>query len=178
MSDALPPLFGRADLSERIAKAKDHMHGYRQHNEALWPHQSFVMTLGELLDAAERGLKTSDEIERLRAEVFVLRDANARWQKLSASAPAPAEPVAWQWRKKGEPWSLDKTFNRQVYATTPDSEVRPLYAAPAAPAGWQLVPVEPTPEMAKAGCYRYCKEFVKDYKAMIAAAPTDVGQHG
>jgi hypothetical protein len=38
------------------------------------------------------------------------------------------EPVAWQWRRKGEPWTLAKTFNSEVFATTPDSEVRPLYA--------------------------------------------------
>jgi hypothetical protein len=59
----------------------------------------------------------------------------------------PSVPVAWQWRREGEPWTLDKTFNSQVYATTPDSEVRPLYAAPQpAPAGWRLVPVDETCE--------------------------------
>jgi hypothetical protein len=47
--------------------------------------------------------------------------------------PAPsAEPVAWQWRRLGQDWSLDRTFNSAVFATTPDSEVRPLYAAPPA----------------------------------------------
>jgi hypothetical protein len=43
---------------------------------------------------------------------------------------ASEEPVAWQWRRKGEPWSLERTFNSQVHATTPDSEVRPLFARP------------------------------------------------
>jgi hypothetical protein len=38
-------------------------------------------------------------------------------------------------------------------------------------AGFKMVPLEPTPEMAEAGCYRYCAAFVKDYKSMIAAAP-------
>ncbi|MEY8688464.1 MAG: hypothetical protein AB9M53_01110 [Leptothrix sp. (in: b-proteobacteria)] len=50
-------------------------------------------------------------------------------------------------------------------------ECRPA-PAPVAQPGWALVPVEPTPEMAKASCFRYCAMFVKDYKAMIAAAPT------
>lgn len=49
------------------------------------------------------------------------------------AAPAvqvqPSEPEYWQWRRKGEPWTLEKTFNSQVFATTSDSEVRPLYAA-------------------------------------------------
>ena len=36
---------------------------------------------------------------------------------------------------------------------------------------WALVPVEPSEAMAKAGCYRYCSEFVKDYTKMLAAAP-------
>lgn len=39
------------------------------------------------------------------------------------------------------------------------------------PQGFVLVPVEPTPEMAKVGCYRYCAALVRDYKAMLAAAP-------
>lgn len=40
------------------------------------------------------------------------------------------EPVAWQWRRKGDPWTMELTFCRQVFATTDDSEVRPLYASP------------------------------------------------
>ncbi|WP_431290440.1 hypothetical protein [Burkholderia cepacia] len=38
------------------------------------------------------------------------------------------EPVAWQWRRGNAPWSLDRTFNTEVFATTNDSEVRALYA--------------------------------------------------
>lgn len=48
------------------------------------------------------------------------------------SAQPTQEPEYWQWRRKGQPWSLDRTFNSRVFATTDDSEVRPLYAAPAA----------------------------------------------
>ncbi len=55
--------------------------------------------------------------------------------RAALAAPAASEPVAWQWRRKDQPWSLERTFNSQVYATTADSEVRALYAgaAPAAP---------------------------------------------
>lgn len=47
---------------------------------------------------------------------------------------------------------------------------------PAIPEGWQLVPVEPTPEMLKAGQYRVGnlsteKWFAVSYRAMLAAAP-------
>ncbi|CAR54886.1 hypothetical protein [Burkholderia cenocepacia] len=38
------------------------------------------------------------------------------------------EPVVWQWRRGDEPWSLERTFYTEVFATTDDSEVRPLYA--------------------------------------------------
>lgn len=49
------------------------------------------------------------------------------------AAPAPSgEAVLWQWRRKGDPWTLDKTFNTEVFATTDDSEVRPLFAHPPA----------------------------------------------
>lgn len=55
----------------------------------------------------------------------------------------------------------------------PETDFGNMAATVAEPvsAGFKLVPLEPTPEMAKAGCYRYCAAFVKDYKAMIAAAP-------
>lgn len=49
---------------------------------------------------------------------------------LAAYLRKHGEPEYWQWRRKSQPWSLDKTFNSRVYATADDSEVRPLYAAP------------------------------------------------
>ncbi len=50
------------------------------------------------------------------------------------AAPMP-EPVAWQWRRKGDAWSIQHIYYCEVFATTDDSEVRALYAAPpAAPA--------------------------------------------
>jgi hypothetical protein len=55
------------------------------------------------------------------------------------SMQAEAAPVLWQWRKKGAPWTLEYTFHSEVFATTPDSEVRALYACPS-PAS---LPTEP-----------------------------------
>jgi hypothetical protein len=49
-------------------------------------------------------------------------------------AKAP-EPVYWQWRRLPGDWTLDYTFSYEVKATTPDSEVRALYAAPLPVAG-------------------------------------------
>lgn len=40
--------------------------------------------------------------------------------------PSEQGPVAWQWRRKNEPWTLARTFNWRVSATTEDSEVRAL----------------------------------------------------
>lgn len=42
-------------LKERIRLAKEHMRNHGQQHDALWPHQRFALTIGELLEAAERG---------------------------------------------------------------------------------------------------------------------------
>lgn len=42
-------------LKERIKLAKEHMLREGQQYDALWPHQRFALSLGELLEAAERG---------------------------------------------------------------------------------------------------------------------------
>lgn len=41
-------------LKERIAAAKKHAAENGQMNDALWQYQAFSLTLGELLNAAER----------------------------------------------------------------------------------------------------------------------------
>ena len=63
-----------------------------------------------MTDWKERAERAEAELARLRAQ----------------------EPEYWQWRRKRDPWEIGKTFNSQVYATTADSEVRCLYAAPPA----------------------------------------------
>lgn len=59
-------------------------------------------------------------------------------RSILASRPAVADqanddhPVeAWQWRKKNQSWSLDRTFNSEPFARTEGSEVRALYVHPA-----------------------------------------------
>jgi hypothetical protein len=65
--------------------------------------------------------------KRALSEIIGLVDP---WPALEQQGGVRQEPVAWQWRRKGEPWSLERTFNSEVKATTKDSEVRALYAAP------------------------------------------------
>lgn len=43
-------------LKERIAAAKKHATENGQMSDALWRHQAFSLTLGELLNAAERAV--------------------------------------------------------------------------------------------------------------------------
>lgn len=42
-------------LKDRIRLAREHMKQHGQQHDALWPHQRFALTIGELLDAADRG---------------------------------------------------------------------------------------------------------------------------
>ena len=75
----------------------------------------------ENLDAPYLGWRTlADE----------LRAALAAPVAPAGDKPATSEPVAWQWRRKGEPWSREQTWTHEVFATTDDSEVRALYTAP------------------------------------------------
>lgn len=76
-----------------------------------------------MTDWKERAERAEAELARLRAQ----------------------EPEYWQWRRKHDPWEIGKTFNSQVYATTADSEVRCLYAAPPAQ------PAEPVQRLSDAG---------------------------
>lgn len=41
-------------LKERIAAAKKHAIAYGQMNDVMWSYQEFSLTVGELLNAAER----------------------------------------------------------------------------------------------------------------------------
>ncbi len=70
--------------------------------------------------------------ERLEAWDAAGREIALQDEGLSLSQPLVEmrEPAYWQWRRKADPWSLEKTFNSQVFATTDDSEVRLLYASP------------------------------------------------
>ena len=86
-----------------------------------------------------------------------------------------AEPVAWQHRQRGpaeENWQEWRTVGHMPQG--PESrtfQMRPLYTHPApVPAGWQLVPVEPTKAMLSAG-WGNDHLYADLYKAMLAAAP-------
>ena len=65
-------------------------------------------------------------VEELRAMVG---DARTLENALPLTQPTTVQQAAlWQWRRKSEPWTLEKTFTLPVVATTADSEVRTLYA--------------------------------------------------
>ena len=96
--------------------------------------------------------------------------------------PLPEPAVRETYATASNTTSVRKGYEMGGYVKSPDlytaDQMRSYAAAALAAAvaepvatGFKLVPLEPTPEMAKAGCYRYCATFVKDYKAMIAAAP-------
>lgn len=176
MSDALPSPFRRDDLAERIAKAKNHMAGYRQHNEALWPHQPFCVTVSELLDAAERGLKAAEEITRLRAEA-------ASWEQQASDRIDDALQFA------AERDAMREAAQQALVALVHHTEqTRPIQRTadaiavlraalsaplPAVPAGMALVPVEPTPEMeqAMADSLGACVKAWAVWRDVLAAAP-------
>lgn len=71
-------------------------------------------------------------------------------------AQADAQPVAWiahNLTTGHVKWTTDRCRARG-WTRSVNLRVKPLYAhpAPAVPAGWKWVPVEPTPEMIDAGC--------------------------
>lgn len=109
------------------------------------------------------------------AEVWNARAAIAAYTKAVSS-----EAVLKQYRYRVEDglgwsnWRNEQSF--MLFDVEVD--VRYLFAAPpapAVPAGWKLVPVEPTHEMSVAFGFPWEKSFPKRYRAMIAAAP-EIGQ--
>ena len=126
--------------------------------------------LGYGYDAA----RCTAAFETIRAAEIALRAAIAEQEK--------CEPVAWTTMPEAEDWNFvsgTKNPNGKMVG-----EWHPLYTHPApVPAGWQLVPVEPTEAMIRAshglasvvsysnGQHAYIPIA---YKAMIAAAPKEM----
>jgi len=82
-----------------------------------------------------------------------------------------SEPVAWMWLLDGEVWDLCATKDRFIPMRSSHAQI-PLYtSAPTIPEGWQLVPIEPTPEMEEAlrRAAGYHQRTV--YAALLSAAP-------
>lgn len=98
--------------------------------------------------------------------------------KLAVSAIAALKEAI---KNQGDPVAIAHPRNRTFYVTAnprqleklgfslEDSIEIPLYtSAPTIPEGWQLVPIEPTPEMLEAAGGHI---FEDTYEAMLSAAP-------
>ena len=114
-----------------------------------------------------------DALEGMAQEPVAWADDNAMQGKVGKVCSTAAKRY---WEKSD--WVDKKNAELHKY---------PLYAAPVAvqavPAGWQLVPVEPTPEMVNAGRttpvpsdieWDEDEDYRAVYKAMLAAAPKGV----
>ena len=91
-------------------------------------------------------------------------------------AQEQCEPVAWRWSERGFWFGWTTDFTHHDKALRLNCPVEYAYTHPAPiPAGWQLVPVEPTDEMKVAGSdalgVYHCGSPSDIYKAMLQAAP-------
>ena len=138
---------------------------------------------------------TADELHHLAN--WLLQDGTEQHDRAAAYLRACANamdagPVAWRYKPMlGSPWSLsddgyyisckrdqgyiaEKLYPLAIPAQQPVSVADEL--PPAIPAGWKLVPVEPTPGMVLEGEAEVERhDFLRldhAYRAMLAAAPT------
>ncbi len=132
-----------------------------------------IAAMKQALEALEsRGVSMYTDDTLVEDAITALRAAISEQEK--------AEPVAYKHLPSGE-------YFDQIIACTYADDLIPLYTHPApVPAGWQLVPVEPTPEnllgadsvMHKAAervnvnfSQYSCRKTATYYKAMLQAAP-------
>lgn len=138
------------------------------------------------LEESMREIRSSrKEIERLRTEVLDLKATIQIYvRELAELRKARGEPVG---EMIVEEWYVGDTVqSRWKPMLYEENELPPgtkLYtSAPTIPEGWQLVPMEPTPEMYAAAShlvtgdwkgrgFEYPDELFEAYRAMLAAAP-------
>lgn len=101
---------------------------------------------------------------------------------LSGNIPTPAAPQDWKligYRNHSAPNGLRRFMTPKQYSRQTDGIKKwyePVYAAPV-PEGWQLVPVNPTPEMEEQGGIAYwsgetnSESILKVWNAMLGATP-------
>lgn len=111
------------------------------------------------------------EIETLRA---ALAYANAIPDLALKDLAEDNPPVAWVVPEFGFLFPTEDAAKRYLRNLGSIDKATPLYAKPSMPAvpeGWQLVPKEPTPEMAAAAVTAFPCSHIESYRAMLAAAP-------
>lgn len=135
-----------------------HLHEWLADGAQMHPHTinlvvRFARALAEKLAAAEKkygysdGWLSPDWMDECRAKLmehiakgdprdvaaycaFLWHHGESTASREEAPATPQGEAVLWQWRRKGDPWTIEKTFIHPVVATTADSEVRVLYTQP------------------------------------------------
>ena len=86
------------------------------------------------------------------------------------------EAVGWCWKHKGADYWIGATLGDRYKSNDVDFDVEPLFAAPpapAVPAGYKLVPVEPTGGMIdvfQSYCFPYDDAKIA-FSELLAAAP-------
>ena len=121
-------------MIEAMKQAKSTLEGVRG-ALGIYSKTEVDMTLG-MLDRAIANYADLDAIcQDLQEKTYTQAMRIAELEAKLAEAEKQ-EPVAWQWRRKDKAWSLDNTFNSEVYPTTLDSEVRPLYTHPQPKREW------------------------------------------
>lgn len=129
------------------------------------------------LENVERRDKLADKsADMLRDYAALLREReSARAAVTDEMLVAMGRVIA---NRAGEDWDNIGDFAQQTIKDTQRAAleaVAPMLANARVPEGWQLVPVEPTPEMFGAGFVAYEKAEIRKgharWKAMLAAAP-------
>ena len=138
-----------------------------------------ITAMKQALEALDYGFVDDPSQHKEREAITALRAAISEHEK--------CEPVAWLDITENRPVEL--LLGEQVQAAKEGGaghwlkqRLRPLYTHPApVPAGWQLVPVEPTEAMKVAGSdalgVYHCGSPSDIYKVMLQAAPKPGESH-
>lgn len=107
------------------------------------------------LEALYAGKEARTFSERLKAHAL----GRAAIAALEAETGEPVAPTPWP------------SLSGNYIFPSPTRDSRLFGNAPAVPPGWKLVPIEPTPEMWKAGLAHLFRDVDAVWRAMLAEVP-------